>query len=1111
MPMTNLLLSIPKIHCPSCEKLIKASLGDIPWIKSIVVSLPKKEVKIIYNEWKITKDEIISSIVDGTGYEVQEKWKPSTTPKAPAQCPIVLPDTTKEDHSGHMMEGTKMVSIDIEGMHCTSCALLIEKSLKKVPGVSQANVNFAASQGMVKMDPSQATGQDLIKAIENAWYKGMIIDEKHKINEVDKRAKETRHRFLNFVSAVVLSIPMLIFMGYDFIPWLPWARIIMPWTALISLILTIPILFGIGAEFFKWAWSALKMKTFNMYSLIAIGTWVAFIYSLYNLFLFLYQTWSLIGLDGEKIPNIYFEVAGLLIMFVTLGKFLEAKAKGSTSQAIARLMWLAPKTAKVKKWNIVVDIPIEQVQKWDIVIVKPGEKIPVDGTLISGHSSVDESMLTWESIPVEKWIGAKVYGWTVNKLGSFELQATKIGDETALAQIIRLIEEAQWSKAPIQWFADKISAIFVPTVILLALLTFCIRFFIVGAGFESSLLYFAAVIVIACPCALGLATPTALMVGTGRWAEQGILIKGWEPLETLCKVDTIIFDKTWTITEWKPQVTDIISVNDYDEDEIIQIAIGLEAKSEHPLAEAIVNYGKEQKMKLLHTITNFQAEPGKWVRWDIWKKTYLFGTKALLAEYHIPIIEQTMIDQLESEWKTVMLLATKQEMLGIVAVADTIKESSIKAIQNLRKAGIQVYMITGDNQRTAQAIAHQVGIDNIMAQVLPEHKALKVKELQDQGHVVAMVGDGINDSPALTQADVGIVMWSGADVAMEAGGVVIMKNDLNDVLTAIKLSKATVGKIKQNMFFALFYNTLWIPIAGGILAKYWLTLKPEFAWLAMAMSSVSVVLNSLLLKFFNPKKINWISVFAPAIMTIVFVSFFWNFAKLGGTNTAFLNTQNIVGLQTDINSFLIDNPNKLWFTAGGVPKLFIGSDTILSELALANGTGIFNPDEAEIIIGYKEAQMMRAEWLFKNVGATLSWFFGLGKVKIIWILSPTNTFLDEVHIINLRGFKYLNAKQSLRISQTPYEELELYYYYDKNNIPLKFRNVFNPKKLIYTIDGKDYWAAYFGYDENQKMVSDGDFKKKFDTLEEGWMEVIVAGFLKKTYTILDMIHFLPKK
>jgi len=1007
---------------------------------------------------------------------------------------------------------TKIITVDIEGMHCNSCALLIEKSLKTVSGVQHANVNFSSSQALVKVDPS-ISQTDLLQAVENAGYHGSIIDDAHKVDEHDKRAKETKHWKAKFLWSAILSIPMIAFMIYDFFPArIPGEAIVMPRTAAISLILTIPILFVIGLDFFKWFRSALKMKTFNMYSLIAIGTGVAFLYSIYNYVLFIYQTGSWIGLDGMMVPNIYFEVAGLLVMFVTLGKYLEAKAKGSTSQAIEKLMGLAPKTAKIKQGNTFVDIAIDHVKKWDILLVKPGEKVPVDGILHAGHSSIDESMLTGESIPVEKSIWAKAFGWTINKLWSFELEATRVGNETALAQIIKLIQEAQGSKAPIQGFADKISAIFVPSVIGIALVVFLVRFFLIGASFGTALLYFSAVIVIACPCALGLATPTALMVGTGKWAEQWILIKGWEPLETLCKIDTIVFDKTGTITEGKPQVTDITALNTYDEDTILQIAVALEIKSEHPLAEAIVNYGKEKKITT-SKLTDFEAIPGKGVKWTIDGQIYFLGTKRLLEDHKIIITHQKEIEQLESEGKTVMLIATDKEMIGTIAVADTVKASSLEAIKRLKAMGITVYMITGDNQRTAHAIAQQVGIDNVFAQVLPEHKSSKVQELQAQWHVVAMVGDGINDSPALTQADVGIAMGSWADVAMEAGSVVIISNNLNDVVTAIKLSKETVAKIKQNMFFALFYNVLGIPIAGGVLASRGLTLKPEFAGLAMAMSSVSVVLNSLLLKFFSAKKKNRLSIFAPVIMTVVFLWFFRNFAQIGNGQSTFSSQKISLGLKTDIVDYLVKAQNKIWFTPNGTPKVFLESDQVLSGIVLAEWSGFtVGGKEPEMVIGFTEAQMMKRERLIQKAGDSLKDFFGLSSVKIIGILPPTKTLLDEVHIMNAVAFSWTAVQESLFITQTPLEELKIFYYYNDTSIPSKLQNIINPKKTSYEIDGKLYKALYIGYDEAQMMIAENLFTKQFDTIDNLFgNDVIIAGLPKKTFTLLDMMHFIPKE
>lgn len=874
--MKTLHIHIPEIHCMSCEMLIKASIKDTPGIGTINVSLKEKNINIVYDETKIDENDIIKAIHEDTGYTVKklDEETDDTEKSSDQKEPKKKTETFSQENEDTT---SKMVTIDVEGMHCSSCALIIEKSLKKVPGVQQANVNFSSAQALIKINDNLQKDL-LLQSITQAGYKGVIHNEK--IHEADKRKKEITYWKKKIIISWLLSIPMILFMFYDLLPGkLPGDMLVMPWMAIISFICTAPILLYIGADFFKGARSALKMKSFNMYSLIAIGTGVAFLYSVYHLLTFYLQTGSILGLNGGKVPNIYFEAAGLLIFFVAFGKLLEAKAKGSTSQAIEKLMNLTPKTANVKRENTFKEIPLDEVVHGDIILVKPGEKIPVDGIIISGHSSVDESMLTGESIPVEKNEESKVFWGTINKLGSFEVQATKIGNETALAQIIRLIQEAQGSKAPIQGFADKVSSIFVPTVIGIALIVFVLRLTVGWASFETALLYFSAVIVIACPCALWLATPTALMVGTGKGAEKGVLIKGWEPLEMLCKIDAIVFDKTGTITEGKPKVTDITTTSTETEEQILSIATSLEIKSEHPLAETIVNYGQSQNTEI-ESIHDFQAIPWKGVKWTIKNQIYYCGTKTLLQENNIQIENQKDIENLEHQGKTAMLIATDKEMIGIVAVADVVKTDSKSAITMLHKRWIKTYMITWDNQKTAEAIAKQVWITNVFAQVLPEHKASKVKELQAQGYKVAMVWDGINDAPALTQADVGIAMGSWTDVAIESGGVVIMKNDISDVLTAIKLSKETMGKIKQNMFFALLYNSMGIPIAGWALAARGITLKPEFAGLAMAMSSVSVVLNSLLLKFFHPKKKNRISIIAPIIMTIFFLFLFRNFAKI---------------------------------------------------------------------------------------------------------------------------------------------------------------------------------------------------------------------------------------
>ncbi len=770
--------------------------------------------------------------------------------------------------------------LQIQGMHCASCARLVENGLKKIAGVNEVNVNFSTEKAKVIFDENKTNITKLIEAVKKAGYKAAVNEPGDQDAEQQRKQQEIKIIKNNFLLSAFFSLPMLYFMLLDFFIFLPGNEFIMPFMGIISLILATPIQFIIGAGFYRGLWSGLKMKTFNMDSLIAIGTSTAFIYSLIQFIIYVINNGSVFGLNGEKIPDLYFETAAFLITFVILGKWLEAKAKGRTSEAIKKLMGLQPKTARVIKNNATMDVPIEQVQVGDTIVVRPGEKIPVDGEITKGNSSVDESMLTGESIPVEKNIGDKVVGATINKHGSFEFKATKVGSETALAQIVRLIEEAQGSKAPIQAFADKISAYFVPTVIGLAILTFIIWFFILSAGFAFSIMAFTAVIVIACPCALGLATPTAIMVGTGKGAEYGVLIKGGEPLEAACKIKAIVFDKTGTLTKGEPEVTDIVGLAESDEEEIISIAASLEKLSEHPLAEAIVKYATEESI-VLEEADNFKAIPGHGVEAIINGQKYYFGNRKLMTDIVNLDVSKTerKIRKLEEGGKTTMILSSDKEILGLIAVADTLKESTVEAVQQLQKRGLEVYMITGDNRRTAEAIAKQVGIKNVLAEVLPEDKANEIKKIQGMGVRVAMVGDGINDAPALAQADLGIAMGGGTDVAMETGGIVIIKNDLRDVLTAIKLSRETMGKIKQNMFFALFYNVIGIPIAARVFVGLGLILKPELAGLAMAMSSISVVSNSLLLRRFHPRKKNYFSIIAPIIMGVIFLILFVVFAK----------------------------------------------------------------------------------------------------------------------------------------------------------------------------------------------------------------------------------------
>ncbi|KKQ76168.1 MAG: Heavy metal translocating P-type ATPase, partial [Parcubacteria group bacterium GW2011_GWC1_38_6] len=766
----------------------------------------------------------------------------------------------KFDHSSDENRSlNKKIALSLFGMHCTSCAGVIEKSLKKVTGVTEARVNFAAEKATVTYDSSTAKEEDLInkfesfedrliKAVEKTGYKAIVSDPSNTKEEAEKQQAQIGGYFKRFIWSFVLSFPMIYFMLFDFFPNFLGATLLFPYVGIISFILATPVQFIIGSGFYKGMISGLKMKTFNMDSLIAIGTSVAYFYSVVNFFNYYITKSSLIGLLGAKIPELYFETAAFLITFVILGKWLEAKAKGRTSEAIKKLMGLLAKTARVIRNGQTLDIPLEEVIKGDTVMVRPGEKVPVDGEIIRGSSALDESMITGESLPVEKHEGDFVIGSTINKTGSFEFMATRVGSETTLSQIIKLVEDAQGSKAPIQAIADKISAFFVPAVILIAISIFVIWYFVLGATLSFALMAFTAVIVIACPCALGLATPTAIMVGTGKGAEHGILVKGGEPLEKACKIDTIVFDKTGTITKGKPEVTDIIGpVN------ILEIAASLEKQSEHPLAEAIYSNAQEKGLAL-SGVEGFKAIPGFGVQGSIGKEIYFFGKPKLASDtLGLSLLEHKYtIDSLENQGKTVMVLSTKKKVLGLIAVADTVKETSKEAIEMLARRGITVYMITGDNERTARAIASQVGITNILAEVLPEDKANEVKKLQDTGKKVAMVGDGINDAPALAQADLGIAMGSGTDVAMETGGIVIIKNDLRDVVSSIDLSRSTMSKIKQNMFFALFYNVIGIPIAARVFSFAGLVLKPELAGLAMALSSISVVGNSLILRRFTP-------------------------------------------------------------------------------------------------------------------------------------------------------------------------------------------------------------------------------------------------------------------
>jgi Cu+-exporting ATPase len=1036
---------------------------------------------------------------------------PELSVAARAQAPQQATPRVAAGPTGH--ESQMRISLALSGMHCASCALLVERALKKAPGVKQANVNFAAEKAAVIYDASVANTASLIAAIKKAGYQATALDPKDTEFEGRKRAQEAAALWRKFWVSAVLSLPMLYFMLLDFFPALPGGASLPPYFGLVSLILTTPVQFIIGAGFYRGMWSSLRIKTFNMDSLIAIGTSTAFIYSLVNYVTYVVTNGSPLGISG-KIPDLYFETAALLIMFVVLGKWLEAKAKGRTSEAIKKLMGLQSKTARVIRNGVTQDIPVEQVVTGDVILVRPGEQVPVDGQIIKGSSAVDESMLTGESLPVEKQVGDKVIGSTLNKAGAFEFAATHVGSDTVLAQIIRFIEEAQGSKAPIQAFADRIASWFVPAVIGVAVLTFVVWFLILQAPLSFALMAFTAVIVIACPCALGLATPTAIMVGTGKGAEYGILIKGGEPLETAHAVQVVVFDKTGTLTHGNPQVTDVVSLSALDQDEILALAGSLERSSEHPLAEAIYRYAQEEGLNL-EEVQGFRAIPGQGVEGRIGGTRYLLGNRRLITDVAGLSLDKATrkLVRLEEQGKTAMLLANECEVLGAVAVADTLKETSKEAVTRLGKMGIAVYMITGDNERTAKAIAQQAGINNVLAEVLPEDKANEVKNLQQGGKKVAMVGDGINDAPALAQADLGIAMGSGADVAMETGGIVIIKNDLNDVISAIELSRQTYGKIKQNMFFALFYNVIGIPIAARVFAGLGLVLKPELAGLAMALSSISVVSNSLLLRYFRPGKRNYASLVAPVVMVVLFSLLFVQFARLsssmadtpGMQANAAMAEQGARVNSPAINSLIAQNRTRVAF-AGTEPKLFLGVSTALPGMQVQEGTLALQDNE--MVLGAAEAEMMRQEGLFRNPGDVIQGFFGLPTMRIVGILEPTRTLLDNYHLVNPYTLDALKTQAEVQAVVAD-GNLKLFYRLSDDGIPPAFQErIATGGYSAATVAGKSYVPVYIGANEAKMMQDEGLFQAEGDLIRNLFgNDVIVAGVLPPTNSPLDEMHF----
>ena len=738
----------------------------------------------------------------------------------------------------------RVSTFKVEGMSCSACANRVERITKKIDGVESANVNFATEKLTVRVDAEKVRYSDIKLAVDKAGFK--LIKEEDQIKEVSKKKDESKILLNRFIFSLIFTVPLLIIsMGH--MVGMPLPSIIDPMKnplnfALIQLVLTIPVMVA-GYKFYKIGYKNLFKLSPNMDSLIAIGTSAAVAYGLFAIY-------KILNGETHYAMHLYFESAVVILTLITLGKYLEAVSKGKTSEAIKKLMGLAPKTATIIKNGKEVSIPIEEVIVGDIILVKPGEKLPVDGEIIEGSTSIDESMLTGESIPVEKNIGSTVIGASINKAGFIKYKATKVGKDTALAQIVKLVEEAQGTKAPIAKMADIIAAYFVPTVMALAIIA-AVGWLIAGESTVFALTIFISVLVIACPCALGLATPTAIMVGTGKGAENGVLIKGGEALETTYKIDTIVFDKTGTITEGKPKVTDIIC-NGIKEEEVLVLAASAEKGSEHPLGEAIVREAEDRSLEF-KSLEHFKAVPGHGIEVTIEGKDILLGNKKLMIENNINIESlHVESDRLATEGKTPMYIAINNKLSGIIAVADTVKENSKAAIEELKKMNVNVAMITGDNKKTAEAIAKSVGIDIVLAEVLPEDKANEVKKLQGQNRKVAMVGDGINDAPALVQADVGIAIGSGTDVAIESADIVLMKSDLKDVVTAIRLSKATFKNIKENLFWAFGYNVLGIPVAMGVLHIFGgPLLNPMIAAAAMSFSSVSVLLNALRLKKFK--------------------------------------------------------------------------------------------------------------------------------------------------------------------------------------------------------------------------------------------------------------------
>lgn len=798
MSHKEITLHIDGMTCAACSNRIEKGLQKMEGVERANVNLALERSDIKYDP-EVINEKDLEEKIRNLGYDVVHE----------------------------------KAEFDVQGMTCAACSNRVEKKLNKLDGVSHATVNLALETATVTYHPKVISTEKMKEAISQLGYK-MEEKEENSSSQAHKE-KTIRKQALRFVFSAILSFPLLWTMVTHFewtsFIWIP-DLFLHPW---FQFALATPVQFIIGWPFYVGAYKSLRNKSANMDVLVAMGTSAAYFYSLY-----LAIDWTV---TGGAMPHLYFEASAVVITLVLLGKWFEARAKGRTSYAIQALLKLRPDTAVVLRDDKEVEVAIDQVAVGDVVIVKPGEKIPVDGEVIDGVSSVDESMITGESIPVDKQKGDEVIGATVNKNGLLHVKATKVGKDTALQQIIHIVEQAQGSKANIQRLADKVSGVFVPTVIGIAILTFLIWILFVTPGdFGRALIPTVSILVIACPCALGLATPTSIMAGSGRAAEMGVLFKGGEYLESTQQIDTIILDKTGTITKGEPELTDVAPMNGWNETDVLAVVAAVEKNSEHPLAVALTN-GAVKKGISFPTATDFQAITGRGVEAKVEGKRIFIGTRRFMKEQNIDLASsEARMKQLEAAGKTAMLVAVDGELAGIVAVSDTVKETSKEAIVRLKNAGLHVLMLTGDNRQTAEAIAKQVRIDDVMAEVLPEEKSAQVEKLQQEGRKVAMVGDGMNDAPALALADIGMAIGTGTDVAIEAADITLMRGDLNSVADAIEMSQKTMTNIKQNLFFAFVYNSLGIPIAAlGLLA-------PWVAGAAMAFSSVSVVLNALRLQ-----------------------------------------------------------------------------------------------------------------------------------------------------------------------------------------------------------------------------------------------------------------------